>query len=317
MRLRPIAVLSVAAAAALLLAGCSGGGENTASPTPSAGASCLTDATAGDDSNAVTLADGDALGATVPTDLAFGEIQRTITGGDGGDVLAAGSLVSGQYLIYDGATGELLLDSATTSASGDGLVPILIDDSAPTMWMAAIDCAPLGSTVVMTVPGSAIGAADSKYVVVARSAEELPTTATGVAQEPVAGAPEVTLAADGTPTVTIPDTAAPADLQISVLKKGDGPTVADGDQVVLQYLGVAWDTKEEFDSSWSRGRPSAFTTTGVYEGFGDALVGQTVGSQVLVTMPPAMGATSGDLVGKTLTFVIDILGTQRVETATQ
>lgn len=317
MRVRPIAVLSVAAAAALLLAGCSGGGGATASPSPSPTGQCLTDAVAGADSNAVTVDGGDTLGATVPTDLAFGEIQRTITGGDGGQTLSAGSLVSGQYLIYDGATGQLLLDSATTSATGDGLVPILIDDSEPTMWMAAIDCAPLGSTVAMTVPGSAIGVANSKFVVVARTTAMLPTTAGGAPQDPVAGAPTVTLAADGTPTVTIPDTAPPADLQISVLKKGDGPVVAAGDQVFLQYLGVAWDTKQEFDSSWSRGRPSSFTTTAVYEGFGDALVGQSVGSQVLVTMPPAMGAPNGDLQGKTLTFVIDILGTQRADAPTQ
>lgn len=319
MRLRPLAALSVAAVSAVLLAGCSGlgggGATPSASETTAAAGGCLVTASTGADAEAVTVEDtGDALTATVPTGLSFAEVQRTVVTKGDGEVLGAGDFVSGTYQIYDGATGALLTDAATTSATGDGLVPILIDQTQLSMWVVAVECNPLGSTTVLTVPGSAIGSEGSNYVVVARTVAALPTTATGTSVDPVAGMPEVTLADNGEPTVTIPDTDAPADLQIADLKKGDGPTVADGDQVTVQYKGVAWDTKEEFDSSWSRGTPAAFTTTGVYEGFGKALVGQTVGSQVIVVMPPSMGDLNGDLKGKTLVFVIDILGTQHAAT---
>ncbi len=314
MRLRPFVALSVAAVSAVLLAGCSGGGgtEASASPstTPDAGA-CLVATTSGPDSESVTVDEsGESLTATVPTDLSFAEVERTVVTEGEGDVLGAGSLVSGQYLVYDGATGELLSDSADTSATDDGLVPMLIDSSSLSMTSVAIECNPLGSTVVLSVPGSAIGSEGTNYVVVAKSVEALPTTATGEAVAAVDGMPTVALDADGVPTVTIPDADAPADLKIAELKQGDGATVADGDQVTLQYKGVSWDSKEEFDSSWSHGAPRAFLTTGVYEGFGKALVGQQVGSQVLVVMPPSMGDLSGTLKDQTLVFVIDILGTQ-------
>ncbi|WP_447942667.1 FKBP-type peptidyl-prolyl cis-trans isomerase [Microbacterium aurum] len=314
MRLRPFAALSAVALSAILLAGCSGSGGDGATPSASASgdpSACIVDAPSGSDSEAVTV-DGSAPDFTVsvPDGLAFSEVQRTVLSEGDGEVLGAGSLVSASYQVLDGATGEVLLDSADTSATDDGLVPLLIDASQPSMWAVAADCNPLGSTVVLTVPGSAIGDETNNYVIVAHTDADLPRTATGTPQEPQAGLPTVTLAEDGTPTITIPDTAAPTDLQIEVLKQGDGAEVADGDQVTLQYAGVSWDTKEEFDSSWSRGAPSAFTTTGVYEGFGDALVGQKVGSQVLVVMPPSMGDLSGSLKDQTLTFVIDILGTQ-------
>lgn len=314
MRLRPLAALSAVALSVILLAGCSGTGEGDASPAPSGSAdagACLVTAPAGADSAAVevTQNDGD-LSAKVPQGLTFSAVERTVVTEGTGEKLGTGSLVSGRYLVYDGATGNLLSDSAETSATGDGLVPILIDTNSLSMTAVAAECNPLGSTVVLTVPGSAIGSEGSNYVVVAHTVAELPTTATGADQAAVPGMPVVTLDAKGVPTVTIPDAAAPTDLQIAALKKGDGPLVADGDQVTLQYAGVSWDTKEAFDSSWSRGTPSVFTTTGVYEGFGKALVGQSVGSQVLVVMPPAMGDLSGKLKGQTLVFVIDILGTQ-------
>ena len=101
-----------------------------------------------------------------------------------------------------------------------------------------------------------------------------------------------------------------------MLKKGDGETVADGASVTVHYTGVIWATGETFDSSWTRGEPATFSTSGVVEGFSAALVGQTVGSQVLAVIPPAQGygdtppESSGIGATDTLVFVIDILATR-------
>ena len=89
--------------------------------------------------------------------------------------------------------------------------------------------------------------------------------------------------------------------------------VADGDDVTVNYQGLNWDTKEIFDDSWAKGSPANFNTAQVVPGFSQALVGQSVGSQVLVVIPPALGygeaGSSGNaLAGQTLVFVIDILG---------
>jgi peptidylprolyl isomerase len=135
--------------------------------------------------------------------------------------------------------------------------------------------------------------------------------------------PEVKLDDSGSPTITIPDGDAPAETQVALLKEGDGPVVASGDLVTVQYRGVKWSDGTEFDSSWSReAEPAQFQTTGVVTGFKTALEGQKVGSQVVVVMPPKDGYGEGeindtDLKGETLVFVVDILGTTPIEVAAQ
>jgi peptidylprolyl isomerase len=97
---------------------------------------------------------------------------------------------------------------------------------------------------------------------------------------------------------------------------GDGAVVKAGDNVTVQYQGVNWTGGKVFDESWGRG-PTSFTTDGVIAGFGAAMVGQTVGSRVVVIIPPdqgygPQGGNSGAGIAKddTLVFVIDILAAQ-------
>ncbi|MSX40225.1 MAG: peptidylprolyl isomerase, partial [Actinobacteria bacterium] len=138
--------------------------------------------------------------------------------------------------------------------------------------------------------------------------------ATGTPVEPLVGFPEVVFT-DGNPTVTIPDGDVPADYAIETLIQGDGAVVAEGATVIVNYEGVNWNTGEVFDSSFDRGEPATFSTQGVIQGFHDALVGQKVGSRVVVVIPSELGygdTGSGDLIkgGDTIVFVVDILGVQ-------
>ena len=97
-----------------------------------------------------------------------------------------------------------------------------------------------------------------------------------------------------------------------LLKKGTGATVASGDTVTVQYQGVNWRTGKVFDQSWGRA-VAQFPTTGVVKGFATGMVGQTVGPQVVVVIPPADGygskgnSQAGIKGTDTLVFVIDIL----------
>ncbi len=98
-----------------------------------------------------------------------------------------------------------------------------------------------------------------------------------------------------------------------MLKKGDGPVVGEGADVVVHYTGINWNTGVIFDSSWENGSPATFNTRGVIGGFTAALEGQTVGSQVLVVIPPDQGygaaGSPPDIGGTdTIVFVVDILG---------
>jgi peptidylprolyl isomerase len=88
----------------------------------------------------------------------------------------------------------------------------------------------------------------------------------------------------------------------------------------VHYVGWVWGSEigSPFDSSWDSGNgPSTFTLKtgagGVIPGFVKAIDGETVGSQVIVSMPPAdgygaNGNGSSIPANSTLLFVIDILG---------
>jgi hypothetical protein len=60
------------------------------------------------------------------------------------------------------------------------------------------------------------------------------------------------------PTITSPGGDPPTELVKEDIVKGKGKRAKSGDQVSVQYVGVAYSTGEEFDASWDRGEPFAF-----------------------------------------------------------
>jgi peptidylprolyl isomerase len=129
---------------------------------------------------------------------------------------------------------------------------------------------------------------------------------------PVAGLPTVVLGEAGAPTITVPDTEPPAELVAQPLIQGAGAPVETGQEVTVHYTGVIWDTGAVFDSSWEQGAPTPFTIGSgqVIAGWDEGLVGKTIGSQILLVVPPALGYPEGSGEIKptdTLVFVIDLL----------
>ncbi len=317
-RIRPLAVLSAAAVAAVLLAGCSGSAGPSASPSATAGAVdlCSAAAPSGAASDAVTVEGevGQESTATFTAPLDITELQTTVIAEGSGKPVAAGDFISYALTAFSADTGEKL---GTIGYGDSPVLPAQI--SADNPLGQVLGCATPGTRVVATFPPSDPNAGE---VYVFDLLSVVPTAAWGTEQTPTAGLPTVTLADDGAPTIELPGGDAPTDLQLEVLKKGDGPTVATGDTVLVQYTGVKWSDGSVFDSSWEKGAPTSFTTTGVVPGFQQALEGQTVGSQVLVVIPPALGYGEGeindaDLKGETLVFVVDILGVQHAAAAAQ
>ena len=87
-----------------------------------------------------------------------------------------------------------------------------------------------------------------------------------------------------------------------------------GDQVTFDYEGKLT-TGETFDSSFERGEPLSGDIEAFVPGFTEALKLMKPGDEWIVWIPPALGYGEGeineaDLVGETLVFVVDILGTQ-------
>jgi FKBP-type peptidyl-prolyl cis-trans isomerase len=121
------------------------------------------------------------------------------------------------------------------------------------------------------------------------------------------------------PTITIPKgSQPPSKLVTKTLAQGTGPKVAKGDSVVVQYVGAIWRTGQTFSSSWQNGAPFGFiigaSPSQVINGWDTGLTGQSVGSRVMLVVPPAdgygsQGSPQAGIKGTdTLVFVVDILG---------
>lgn len=183
-----------------------------------------------------------------------------------------------------------------------------------------LECATGGSRVLAVVSPEDFGAEnlagfelaqDESVVAVFDILESFPSRASGSLQFNAAqGMPTVVRAPDGRPGIIVPDSAPPTAVEAQTLIKGDGETVAEGDVLLVNYTGVTWAEKTVFDSSWDRGA-AVFDLAGLIPGFSEGMVGQTVGSQVLVVVPPEFGygeAGSGAVPpDSTLVFVVDIL----------
>lgn len=307
---RPLLVLPFAVASALVLAGCVGEPEPgpSASETPVAD-TAVCEAPSGEATDAVDVSGefGVAPTVTVGTPLAVDETERDVL--LQGDEVAVGTLVSVAYAFYNGTTGEQIDafgwgDDETAEYLRADLVNVNPG------FAKTLGCLGPGSRVVGVIPadegfgdqGASFGIGeDDALVFVADILDDAVWSS---------DLPEVGGTAEA-PTVTLPDTTPVTDLRIAVLEEGDGAVVTPFDQVTVDYLGTAWETGEVFDESYSR-TPATFSVQGVVAGFSQALIGQRVGSRVIVTMPPALGyggSEGHELQSSTLVFLIDIVET--------
>jgi peptidylprolyl isomerase len=105
---------------------------------------------------------------------------------------------------------------------------------------------------------------------------------------------------------------APEQLVITDLEVGDGAEATPGATVDVHYVGVDFETGEEFDSSWNRGQSISFPLQGLIKGWQDGIPGMKVGGRRQLVCPPqlAYGPAGGGhrLSGRTLVFIIDLLG---------
>jgi FKBP-type peptidyl-prolyl cis-trans isomerase len=273
----------------------------------------------------VTGAFGEVPKVKIPAVPGSGALYiKTVIKGTGAKLTKAQSLI-GDFAVYDwrGKTHKLIGSSYST-----GLPTLFTGPLLPGLEKALIGQR-LGSRVLAVLPPAdafgasgdpAIGVGPTDTVVfVVDLLTSVGNTAgpSGKWLSNGGGAlPTVTAGAAGKgPKITIPKTAAPKTLRIRTLIKGCGPKVTKGEFIVVQYVGVIWRTKKAFDSTWSRRQPFG-TTIGVgqvIEGWDKGLVGQTVGSRVLLVIPPAdgygpVGAPSVGIKGTdTIVFAVDIL----------
>ena len=117
------------------------------------------------------------------------------------------------------------------------------------------------------------------------------------------------------PKIEVPEGEPPAGLQIEDLKVGDGTTAKAGDTVTVDYVGVAYSTGEEFDSSWSSGQPFTFPLGQgqVIPGWDQGVAGMKIGGRRKLVIPPDLaygeqGSPPAIGPNETLIFVVDLRG---------
>jgi peptidylprolyl isomerase len=275
--------------------------------------------------DAVTVSSDTATKPTVKFDAPFA-IKKTadsVVAAGTGDALATGQTITFDYVLVDGRTGKQI----QTSYGGTPASLVLDAGKTNKQLVNSLTGKNIGSRVLVAIApkdGLAKRLKSKKvkkddallFVIDVKGVRTPLAKATGEAVAPVDGQPTVTLAADGKPTITLPSgVAAPTSLVVQPLIKGTGPVVAAGQTISVHYTGVIYDGGKQFDSSWDRGQPADFVIGKgqVIPGWDEGLVGQTVGSQILLVVPPdkgygAQGQSSAGIKGTdTLVFVVDIL----------
>jgi len=117
------------------------------------------------------------------------------------------------------------------------------------------------------------------------------------------------------PKVEVPSGPPPKKLEEKEIVEGGGPEAKSGDEVTVQYVGVGYKSKEQFDASWDRGEPFTFALGAgqVIPGWEEGIEGMKVGGRRELIIPGNLAygpAGSPPAIGpnETLIFVVDLLG---------
>jgi len=292
--------LILSAGVLLSLAACSG---SPASPD------CSTATAPGDSSEAVSATGdfGADPAASFPFPIVTDTTERSVLiDGDGDPVPPGGSALI-NYTLYDATTGE------AGGQTQPAFIPLAGSDL-PAELTDAFVCATPGSRlgiVISTDTAKETFNSPGAVVMIADVTATFPNRATGAPQPTQPGFPGVVHDGTGRPGITIGAGDAPTEAKSTLLKKGDGDVVAEGDTVVVQATGVSYAApKDVVNSTWETGTPQIWTMSDSVQpsqsswqpaGITSFLVGQTVGSEVLVVLPDASGDSA-------TAYVVDILG---------
>ncbi|WP_084099673.1 FKBP-type peptidyl-prolyl cis-trans isomerase [Demequina sp. NBRC 110051] len=311
------AVVAIGALSVLGLTACSSEAETdaTTSPSTSATAEATVDNSASEAVlEDITWTDGEEDAPTLEFESPLtvdATAARVVTEGDG-DAIEEGALINLAYTVWSGEDGSQIYSTYETGATEPvtyaeaGLDPVLYE---------VLQGQTVGTDFIYASPGAEDADGNmsaSQYMAV--TVDSITTVLDGPegeAVEPEEGLPTVTLDDTGAPSIDFTDAGEmPTELVVQPLIEGTGDVVEETDTLTVNYTGWIWDG-EQFDSSWDRGTTASFSLSQVIAGWTQGLAGQTVGSQVLLVIPPDLGYGDSDTAtipgGSTLVFVVDIL----------
>jgi FKBP-type peptidyl-prolyl cis-trans isomerase len=253
--------------------------------------------------------------------LRFAKTTSTVVhkGPGNGDAVESDSLVTVGYVAYNASDGTQF-DSSWKSVSTDKPATFTVSSVIPGFGMG-LKGAHAGDRVLIGVTskdgydpvgnGTTIQKGDSLIFVVdvrkvanpvAIPRRALPTLVLNKLHQP-----EKFVAKPSTPPHV-------SKLGVYVVRKGHGAAVKSGQTLTVEYVGQIYPDGKVFDESWSRKAPVSVPigTGHVIPGWDQGLVGQKVGSRVILTIPSALGygaAGSGSKIppNSDLIFAVDIV----------
>ncbi len=248
--------------------------------------------------------------ATFPFPLVSTSTERSVLIPGTGDPVGLGGTVAVNYTAYDGQTGTAVAAPQSTA--------VVVSTALPDALREGLLCTSTGERVAIVLPHDQatgiVSSAVGSIVMVFDITAAFPQAANGTDQPAPSGFPSVVHDSTGRPGINITSNDAPTEAKSALLKKGDGAVIAAGDQVVVQSTSVSFDTKKVVDSTWEKGTPNLWTMTEAASsasgstqpaGITQYLIGQTIGSEVIVVLPASTSSTGGS---SAMVYVIDILG---------
>ncbi|MDR2748737.1 MAG: FKBP-type peptidyl-prolyl cis-trans isomerase [Bifidobacteriaceae bacterium] len=121
------------------------------------------------------------------------------------------------------------------------------------------------------------------------------------------------------PDVEIKRSKHPTEFSVHELTAGSGPVVSAGSTIEVNYHGQIWQRLEVFDSSFYNEETVEFPigVGSVIKGWDQGLVGKTVGSRILLIIPPEYGYGKNGMIAAgifpedVLVFIVDIVGVKK------
>jgi len=268
----------------------------------------------------VTGEPGDKPTVSYDGEFQASKTERTIiTEGDGPEV-ELGQKVSLNYLGVNGRDG---MEFDTSFGKPEPASFLLERGQLIEGFIAGLEGVKVGSRVLVGITpedgyggqggqeSAGIKAEDSLlFVIDVLGTKDVLERATGDPVPPVQGLPTVVLGEDGAPTVTVPAEPPPTELIVQPLITGEGEPVTAGQTLTVHYHLVKWAGSEVVESSWTTGAPVPLPigSDQVMPALDTGLIGQPVGSQVLLVVPPEMASEGAPTpTTDTLVFIIDIL----------
>jgi peptidylprolyl isomerase len=246
---------------------------------------------------------------------------KVVTPGSGPKLSKSNKIVMA-YALFNGRDGrqisssfgkdKVLTDLASTTLM-PGLIKGLIGQQVGSLFLIGVP--PADAFGAKGNAQAGVRATDTLvYFVHIQSANSPRAVAGGIAVHPVAGLPTAIVDGAAPARITVPKTAPPTKLVVQPLFTGAGAVVKKGQSIKVHYTGVLWKDGKKFDASGDTGGPVDIRIGEgkVIPAWDKALVGQTVGSRILLVVPPADGygaAGKPPTIGPkdTMVFVFDIL----------